>query len=133
MEAHTDKCCFRQLLENEINPVYTSLRVRSRIPTVPKSSKPTIQMAKRTVTAVSAECVSSACRDLLLTGKDLPRAAVVIVKAVLKRTRESATRAAIKTPQCVFEEAANEPSLSYNHCRVIPPAKIHRNHLSAHE
>ena len=82
------------------------------------------------MTAVSAECLGSACRDLLLAGKDLPRAAMAIAEAVLKRTDESGTTAAIKTPQYVFEEAVNEPSLSHNH---VSPAKLYRNHLSAHE
>jgi hypothetical protein len=75
----------------------------------------------KTVTAVSAECLGSACRDLLLAGKDLRRAAVAIAEAVLKRTEESGTRTAITTPQYILEEAVNEPSLSHNY---VSPTKI---------
>ena len=55
---------------------------------------------------------------------------VSLVTPVLKTTEESGTRAAITTPQYVFEEAVNEPSLSHNY---VSPAKIYHNlnHLSS--
>ena len=43
---------------------------------------------------------------------------------VLNTTEESGTRAAITTPQYVFEEAVNEPLLSHNY---VSPARIYRN------